>query len=225
MLSRTSEAFTAEYVVFLIALGVVLSNLAWLVYVFFGLIVDTMHGGAVSSYIEANMFVLWLAVSSVITVPVAGTLWSRVQGELATNSEYKGQLPKGAARGFRTFWITLNALGMIGMVMAAVYAPFAALVAGAGGVEALLAVTIPSLINVAILGAGLYMATRRVDERNKARLLLWVIAGLTVVLFATDFLWASNTKKAERTTYPSIYEDPYQNMYDDTYYDYSNPSY
>lgn len=225
--SRTSEAFTAEYVVFLVALGVVLSNLAGLVYVFFGLIIDAMHGGAISSYVEGNMFVLWLAVSSVITLPVAGLLWSRVQGELAANDEYKGQLPKGAARGFRTFWITLNALGMIGMLMAAIYAPLAALVAGGGLVEALLAATLPSIINIAILAAGLYMVMRRVDQRNKARLLMWVVAGVTVVLFATDFLWASNAKKADipsRTTYP-VYDGPYNDIYDETYYDYSNPSY
>jgi hypothetical protein len=216
--TRTSESFTAEYVVFLVALGVVLSNLAWLVYVFFGLIVDAMHGGGVSSYVAANMFVLWLAVSSAITLPVTVALWSRVQGELAANPDYKGELPKGAARGFRTFWITLSALGMIGMLLAAMYAPLAALVGGVGGVEALLAVTLPSLINIVILTTGLYIVTRRVDQRSKVSLLLWIVAALTVVLFATDFLWASNAKKADapsQTTYPSTY--------DDTYYDYSSP--
>lgn len=227
MLSRTSEAFTAEYVVFLIALGIVLSNLAWLVYVFFGLIVDTMHGGAVSSYISANLFVLWLAVSSVITIPIASMLWSRVQGELAANDEYKGTLPLGAARGFRTFWIVLSVLGMIGMLMAAVYAPAAALVSGTFAAEVLLAVTLPSLINIAILATGIYLVTRRIDERRKARLIVWAVVCLTVILFATDFIWASNVKPLETPsrTYPSIYEDPYQNIYDDTYYDYSDPSY
>lgn len=227
-LGRTSEAFTAEYVVFLISLGVALSNVAWLVYVFFGLIVDTMHGGAVSSYFSANMFVLWLAVSSVITLPLAAALGSRVRGELAANDDYKGALPKGAARGFRTFWITLSAIGMTSLLMAAIYAPLAALVSGYGGAETLLAVTLPSLINIAILAAGVYMVTRRVDQRNKTRLLMWVVTGLTAVLFITDFLWASNIKKLDtppRTTYPTPYEEPYRGIYDDTYYDYSNPTY
>jgi len=234
MLSRTSSAFTAEYSLFLIALGITLSNLAGLVYVFFGLVVSTINGGAVSSLMPTSMFVLWLIVSSAVAVPLALALWSRVQGELANNNEYKGELPKGAAKGFRTFWMIVSGLSILGLVMAALYAPIAAWVNGVNGGMLLLSVTLPSLINVAILASGIYLVTRGVHQRGKARMLVWIVVALTTVLFVADYAWSVNMKTVTpsytpRTTVPSYPSpstdyDPYSDIYEDSYNDYSDPN-
>jgi hypothetical protein len=229
MFSRTSGAFTAEYSVFLIALGVVLSNLAGLIYIFFGLIVDSMNGGATSSLLPTSMFALWLIVSSAVAAPIAVALWSRIQGELTNNDEFKGDLPKGAAKGFRTFWIILSALSIVGLLMAAIYAPIAAAVSNTNPGMMLVAVTLPSLINAAVLATGVYLVTRPLHQRGKARLLVWIVVALTAVLFIVDYAWASNMKtqtpsRTPRTTVPSNDYDAYDDLYDDTYYDYSNPN-
>lgn len=229
LLARTGSSFTAEYSIFLIALGVSLSNLAWLVYIFFGLIVDAMNGGGMGSFIPTHMAALWLLISSAVTVPLAYVLWSRVQGELAANNE-KGDLPKGAAKGFRTFWLILSGLSIAGLVMVALYAPIAAALVGGQGAQMLLSVTLPSLINVAITGAGVYLVTRTVQQGRAARMLVAIVAALTVVLFITDYVWASNTKTTtpSRTTpsytRPSSDYDAYDDIYDDPYYDYTPPS-
>ena len=229
MLARTSSAFTAEYSIFLIALGVTLSNLAGFVYVLFSLVVDAIHGGASGSMVATNMFTLWLLISSAIMLPLAVVLWTRTQGELAANDDYKGELPKGAAKGFRTFWIILAALGMAGLLMAAIYAPIAAAVGGGSATDVLLSVTVPSLINVAISGAGIYLVTRGLHERKKSRLIVWTVAGLTAVLFIATYVWASNMKTttpSRNTPYTSPYNDydPYDDLYDDPYYRYNSPS-
>jgi hypothetical protein len=226
-LSRTGSSFTAEYSIFLIVLGVSLSNLVWLVYLFFGLIVDAMNGGAMSSFVPTHMFALWLLISSAVTLSLTYILWCRIQGELATNQDYKGDLPNGAAKGFRTFWIILSVLGMAGLGMAAVYAPLAAALSGGLGAQMLLSVTVPSLINVAISGVGIYLVTRGVHQRKRSHLLLIIVAALTAVLFITDYLWASNAKPSRTTpsyTRPSSDYDAYDDIYDDPYTDYMPPS-
>jgi hypothetical protein len=224
--ARTSSAFTAEYVIFLIAFGVVLSNLTALVYIFFGLIVDSMNGGYLNAYVPTHLFTLWLMVSSLVALPVTAGLWRRVQGELTLNKEYKGELPKGAAKGFRTFWIVLNGLGIIGMLMAALYAPIVAVISGVGVQEALLSVSLPSFVGIGISVLGLYLATRGAGEGRKVRMWFWVIAGLITLLFAVNYLWGSNLHQNadSRTTrpysQPSTNYDVYDDLYDDTYYDY-----
>lgn len=231
MFARTSSAFTAEYVVFLIALGIALSNLSVLIYIFFGLIVDAMNGGVVHAYMPSHLFTLWLMVSSLVALPIAVCLWRRVQGELTLNADYKGELPRGAAKGFRTFWMVLNALGIVGLLMAAIYAPLVALIAGVGGAQALLSVTLPSLVGIGINVLGLHLVTRGTGDGRKTRLLLWVVAGLTTLLFAVNYLWASNLHENAdvRTTrpysQPSDNYDVYDDLYDDTYYDYDTSDY
>lgn len=227
---RTSGAFTAEYVVFLIALGIVLSNLSALVYIFFGLIVDSMNGGMVHAYMPSHLFTLWLMVSSLVVLPIAVCLWRRVQGELALNTDFKGELPKGAAKGFRTFWMVLNGLGIIGLLMAAIYAPLVALIAGVGVSQALLSVTLPSFVAIGVSVLGLYLVTRGTGDGRKTRVLLWVAAGLTTLLFAVNYLWASNLhenatpQNTRPYTQPSNDYDVYDDLYDDTYYDYDLPA-
>lgn len=226
MLSRTSSAFTAEYSIFLITLGIGLSNLIGFVFAFFSLVVYAMDGGS-SGALMLSVFSLWLLVSSLVTLPLAVALWARVQGELAANDDFNGQLPKGAAKGFRTFWIILAALGSIGMLIAAIYTPVAAAIGGGSAATALVAVTVPSLIAVAVNAVGVYLVTRGAHERKKSRLLLWVVAGLTVLLFGITYVWASNMKAPSRAT---PYSNPYDSEYDyddpysDPYYRYDLPS-
>lgn len=224
--ARTSSAFTAEYVIFLIALGVVLSNLTALVFIFFGLIVDSMSGGYVNAYVPTYLFTLWLMISSLVTLPVAAGLWRRVQGELTLNKDYKGELPKGAAKGFRTFWVVLSGLGIVGMLMAALYAPIVAAISGVGVVQALLSVTLPSLVGVGISVLGLYLVTRGTSDGRKVRMWFWVIAGLITLLFAVNYLWGSGLHqnadgRTTRPYTPSTNYDVYDDLYDDTYYDYN----
>jgi len=176
------------------------------------------------------MIILWLGVTALVTLPLTYVLWRRVQGELAANQDYKGELPKGAAKGFRTFWMILNLLGMIGLVIAAVYAPLAAVVGGGFSPQLLLSVTVPALINAVISGAGLYLVTRSADRRKGPSIVLAIIVVLTAGLFIADYLWSSNIKTTTPSytspgyTSPSDTYDPYSNVYDDSYYDYSTPS-
>lgn len=226
---RTSSVFTAEYVIFLIAFGVALSNLTALVYIFFGLVVDAMSGGILHAYFPTHLFTLWLMVSSLVALPVTACLWRRVQGELVLNKDFKGELPKGAAKGFRTFWIVLSGLGIIGMLMAALYAPIVAVIGGVGVTQAFLSVTLPSLVGIAISMLGLYVATRGTGEGKKVRMLLWVVAGLTVLLFTVNYLWGSSLHENADTrtrpySSPTDNYDVYDDLYDDTYYDYDLPS-
>jgi hypothetical protein len=227
MFSRTGSAFTAEYSLFLIALGVSLSNLAGLVYVFFSLIVNATNGGGTVSFMS-SMFTLWLLVSSAVTLPLAFVLWARTQGEIASNHEYKGELPKGGAKGFRTFWIILSGLSVIGLTIAALYAPIAALAAGANGTPLLLSVSAPSVITAAILLCGICIVTRSASQRRKSRVLLWCLVALTAVLFAVNYTWASSLRAQAETRYPRPSMNnynPYDDVYDDTYYNYSDPNY
>ena len=223
-LARTSSAFVAEYSLLLITLGLALSNLSWLVYTFFGLVVTQMHAGSMApSYVSTKLFALWLLISSVVVLPIVFVLWRRTQGELAENKELKGEL-RGGARGFRTFWLVLSGLGMLRMLMAALFAPIAAFVEGAGFAEMLLGVTLPSLINIGVMGIGVYLVTRQTNQPGKSPLLLGVVAGLTVILFIASFVWSMNLKTSE--SYPRPYRapapsaDPYQDIYD-PYYDYN----
>jgi hypothetical protein len=45
-LNRTSGAFVAEYCMFIIALGIALASLAWLIYLFFFMVVAAMNGAS-----------------------------------------------------------------------------------------------------------------------------------------------------------------------------------
>jgi hypothetical protein len=225
MLSHTSSAFTAEYTVYLIALGVVLSNLSWLVITFFGLIVGAMHGGTTGySFIPENLMTLWLLISSVVALPVAVVFWSRTQGALAGRNELKGELTPGA-KGFRTFWLVLSALGVIGLLIVALYVPIAAAISGSNVTDILISVSVPSLIGAAINVKGMYIVTRGSERRAKVRMLMWIVAGATVTLFGVNYLWGSSMKTtpAPRTTYPTSPTSPYDDLYDDPYH--TSPSY
>jgi|GEM_PF-4933581 len=221
-LARTGGSFTAEYSLFLIMLGVSLSNLVWLVYMFFGLVVDAIMGAGVASFIPAHLFALWLFISSLISLPLAYVLWRRVHGGLT--ADYNGELPKGAARGFRTVWLIMSVLSITGLLMAALYAPLAAALSGGLG-TVLLSVTLPSLINVAITGAGVYLVTYGMRNVRRSHLLLAIVALVLVTLFAVNYVWASNTRHSTPSyTRPAETYDPYQGVYDDTYYNYTPPS-
>lgn len=215
-LSRTSRAFTAEYSIFLIALGMVSSCLLWLVYLFFGLISDAMHGGSAFSYFPIQVWVLWLGVMALTALPIVAITWSRTQGELAHNEDMHGELPRGAA-GFRTFSLVISGLSILIMTVSALFAPLAAGATSGSAVDALVSVTAPALVNVAITGLVMFMVTRPVQKRNLVRMLLWVLTGLVVVLFATDYIWTSTIKRQTSTpnTTPST---PYQ------YDEYNYPS-
>jgi hypothetical protein len=228
-LTATSNAFVAEYSVMLIALTFALSNLVWLLYTFFGLIVAAMQGTGVDSsslYVSTPLLVLWQAVLSAVSIPTAAILWSRTQGELADNPEYKGELPRGGARGFRSFWLVIAGLSILLTVAAAVYAPLDAAVSGSKVGETLLGVTLPALLSAFVIGAGIVMVTRPVHKRPLVRLMLWGVVALTVILVAADYLWASNMHTTEKPANP--YTSPYvpapsnpyspsKNIYDDTY--------
>lgn len=211
-LSRTSGAFAAEYSFFLIALGIALTNLTSLLYVFFSLIVLNMHGAGVNGS-AIQFFASWLIVSSVVVIPTAIILWHRTQGELAANKDFNGE-PRGAARGFRTFWIVLSALGMVIMLITGLYAPVAALIGGSALAETLIGATIPSILGLAVTGSGIYIATRPVNQVNTGKMLLWVVAAATVVLFSATFIWAMNMRGSSYST-PSRYNnDRYYDSYD-----------
>jgi len=211
-LSRTTSAFAAEYSTFLIALFLTLSNLGILVYIFFDLIVTAMHGGAMTSYIAVQYFALWLGISSLITIGVTAITWSRTQGELANNEHFKGELPRGGAAGFRTFMLVLGGLTIMSMVTAAIFAPILAASAGSGVPEALLAVTAPSLIGAVIAGVGMYVVTRKPQQRSTSRMILWVIVGVTTALFITDYIWAHNTNTITPTGTTPTYTSPADNL-------------
>ncbi len=171
ILSHSSSAFTAEYTIYLIALGIVLSNLTWLIISFFGLIINAMHGGtAASSLIPENLMTLWFLISSAVALPVAVVFWNRTQGALAGNNELKGELTSGA-KGFRTFWLVLSGLGTIGLLIAALYVPIAAAIAGTNAVEMIISVTVPALIGAVVNIKGMYIVTRGTERRAKVHLL------------------------------------------------------
>jgi uncharacterized membrane protein YhaH (DUF805 family) len=210
-LQGTSSAFVAEYSIMLIALTFVLSNLVWLAYAFFGLVVANMHGGSESSLFSVSVptGVLWLAVLSAVSLPIAAVLWSRTQGELANNPDYKGELPRSGAKGFRSFWLVVSGLSVIFMVAVALYTPLEAALQSGNVVDALVGVTLPGLVGVAVITAGAYIVTRPVHKRGLVRKLLWVIV-LVTALLGVDYVWAANMP-AKQT--PSPYTSPYTNPY------------
>lgn len=207
-LSRTSGVFVAEYCTFIISLGIALASLNGLIYVFFMLAVGAMHSSDIYSP-AIKLIALWLLIASVVSLPLAAILWSRTRGELVANKDLNGALP-GGAKGFRTFWIVLIILGMISMLILALYSPLALLVAGARGVpESLLGATLPSLLNIAVAASGVYMVTRPASDARISRLLLWAVVGMTVLLFVVNFTWAANAPNySPYRTYPS-YDDSY----------------
>jgi hypothetical protein len=211
-LQGTGGAFVAEYSVMLIALTFVLSDLVWLVYALFGLIVSNMNGGLESSVISVSVptGVLWLAVLSAVSLPIAAVLWSRVQGELSTNADYNGELPKGGAKGFRSFWLVVSGLSVILMIAAALYAPLAAGLQSGNIADALVGVTLPGLTGAAVVITGVYIVTRPVFKRGLVRKILWVVMAATVVLVAVDYVWAANMP-AKQTSNP--YTNPYTSPY------------
>jgi len=214
--AHTSNAFVAEYAVFLIMLGLALSNLTWLIYTFFNLIVGQMTGN--SGSVSIKLFVLWLVVSSLIALPAALVLWRRTRGELAENASLKGEL-QGGAKGFRTFWLVVSVLGMVGMLMLAIFVPLASLVNMAGYTEAFLGVAAPSLLGFGVMGLGLYIVTRPAGRPGKSKILLLGVASLTVLLFIVNFIWGMNVEKTLKTK-PPVYTSPYTQpspMYDSYY--------
>src|SRR5690349_12936612 len=125
-LTRTSSAFVAEYSIFLIAFAVTIGNIVWLLFILFHLIVVS-SSVAVGYYASAmNILILWLGITSLISLPITAILWSRTQGEMAVNPELKAGL-HGGAKGFRTFWIVLSSLGIISSLIATLYSPLAAM--------------------------------------------------------------------------------------------------
>lgn len=213
-LNRTSSAFVAEYCMFIISLGIAVASLTWMVYLFFAMVVAATNGINFGGS-AIKLLILWLIIASLVSLPAAAILWSRTRGELLANEHFKGVLP-GGARGFRTFWIVVAVLGMIGMLIFAIYAPLATLInGGIGAGQVLLGVTLPGLINLGLSASAIYIMTRPADRPGPSRIMLWAITGLSVLLFIVTFVWASNA--------PDPYS-PYRSSpsrYNDSYYDYS----
>ncbi|HVI69834.1 MAG TPA: hypothetical protein VM581_05285 [Magnetospirillaceae bacterium] len=209
-LHRTSSAFVAEYCMFIIALGIALASLSWLIYMFFFMIIAAMNGANFGGS-PLKLIVLWLFIASLVSLPTAYVLWSRTRGELLANEHFKGVLP-GGARGFRTFWIVLTVLGMIGMLIFSLYTPLATLVSASEGFgQSLLAVTLPGVINLGFSAAGIYVMTRPAAQPGPSKMVLWLIIGLSTLLFIVNFAWvASQPDNSYRTT-------PYYDSYYDSY--------
>ncbi len=214
-LNRTSGAFVAEYCMFIIALGIALASLTWLIYLFFFMVVAAMNGASIGGS-PIKLLVLWLFIASLVAMPAAYILWSRIRGEMQANAQFKGE-PTLGARGFRTFWIVLTVLGMIGMLIFSLYTPLAILVAGSQGVgESLLAVTLPGFINLGFSAASIYIMTRPASQPGLSKILLWVIIGLSTLLFIVNFAWAASSPDTYTSPYrstPSTY-DSYYDTYD-----------
>jgi hypothetical protein len=136
---------------------------------------------------------------------------------MLANAHFKGELTPGA-RGFRTFWIVLTVLGMIGMLIFSLYTPLAILVAGSEGFgQSLLAVTLPGIINIGFSAASIYIMTRPAAQPGISKMLLWVIVGLSTLLFIVTFVWAASSPDTYSPPYrstPSIYDDSYYDTYD-----------
>ncbi len=214
-LNRTSGAFVAEYCMFIIALGIGLASLAWLIYLFFFMVVAATNGVSLGGQ-TIKLLVLWLFIASLVSLPAAYILWSRTRGELQANEHFKGNPPAGA-RGFRTFWIVLTVLGMIGMLIFSLYTPLAILVAGSEGFgQSLLAVTLPGIINIGFSAASIYIMTRPAARPGMSNILLWVVIGLSTLLFIVNFTWAANSPDIQSPPYsaPSMYNDSYYDTYD-----------
>lgn len=218
---RSGVAFVAEYTVMLFMLGIVICNATWLVFVFFELIVKSMQGGAMMAMMPAPLATLWIAATSLVAFPLLAILWRRTQGELAENKEYTQGIPRGWARAFRTFWLVLVALSAFMLLAVGIYAPLATMQDKTPFGDALLLMTIPAIIGTAILGSGMYIATRNATDRKLSRLILLVLAIGSAVLIVVNYLWSTNlpatNKKSpgieERTprTMPSTpYDDPYR---------------
>lgn len=206
-LNRTSNAFVAEYSIMLIALTMALSNLIWLVFVFAGLMEASMGGGlGTSSLLSTPMLVLWIAVLSLVVLPVMAVFWSRSQGEMQANAEFSGGLPKGGARGFRTFWLVVSGLGIMLMTATALYVPLVAAISGDNALTALLTGTLPSLAGAVIIGVGMFMVTRDGAQRGLIKKLLWGMVLLSFLLVAVDYAWASGMKAS--TTNPFTPSSP-----------------
>lgn len=214
-LNRTSGAFVAEYCMFIIALGIGLASLSWLIYMFFFMVVAAMNGASLGGS-TVKLLVLWLFIASLVSLPAAYILWSRTRGEMQANEQFKGE-PTPGARGFRTFWIVLTVLGMIGMLIFSLYTPLAILVAGSQGFgESVLAVTLPGFINIGFSAASIYIMTRPAAQPGMSKMLLWVIICLSTLLFIVNFAWAASspdTYSPYRST-PTRYDDPYYDTYD-----------
>lgn len=221
-LSRTSSAFVAEYSIMLIMLTVALGGLTTLFYIFGGLILSTMHSATFNeTYNPLSLMVIWVAVMSLVALPVTAVLWSRTQGEIA--GSFNGDLPKGGARGFRTFWLVVSGISALLIITTALYTPIAAAIEGNGVVDMLLGVTLPSLLSAATIGVGIVIVTSLAARRRLIRSLLWGVVALTAVLVIVDFLWAINRPHAERRPYTPAQNSPYYE-YDTPYnsYPYTN---
>lgn len=219
-LARTSNAFVAEYSIFLIGLAIVLGCLMWLVSVLTGL----MASGGSESFFPTSLVVLWVAILSIITLPVTAVLWSRTNGELTAT--YKGEMPRGGAHGFRSFWLVLSGLQAIITLAVAIYVPIAAAITNSGSVgHVLISTSLPAVIWTALTLLGMFIVTANPERRKHIRLCLWGVAVATVLLAGITYAWSSvaqgKTSEPTRKTPPiqAPVSDPYSS---DPYYDMYN---
>lgn len=214
-LKRTGGAFVAEYSMFLIALTTVLSGLTWLALLLGGCIVTAMTGG--SNLFPAQQFVLWIAVSSLVAMPVAAVLWCRTQGELA--AAYNNEFPRGGARGFRSVWLAFTGFQALTAAAVMLFAPLSSAISGGGAIGMVMAgVVLPTFLILLINLLGIFIVGSSTEKRKKVHIALWIAAVLTMVMVAITFPWSLAQNKsgsyeyndyAPSRSYPSTYDDNY----------------
>lgn len=225
-LKRTGGAFVAEYSMFLIALTIVLSGLTWLAMVLGGLIVTAMSGGY--SIFPTQYVVLWIAISSLVALPVAAIFWSRTQGELA--AAYNNEFPRGGARGFRSFWLVATGFQALTAAAIVLFAPLSSAIAGGGGIGMVMAgVVLPAFLILLISLLGILIVGSSTDKHKKVHIALWVAAVLTMVMVAVTFPWSLAQNKsggsyndyAPSRSYPTTRDDYYTPDLDGSPYEYN----
>lgn len=223
-LKRTGGAFVAEYSMFLIALTTVLSGLTWLALILGGLIVTAMSGGY--SIFPTQQVVLWIAISSLVAMPVAAVFWSRTQGELA--AAYNNEFPRGGARGFRSFWLAITGFQALTAAAVMLFAPLSTAVAGGSGIGTVMAgVVLPAFLILLISLLGIFIVGSGTDKGKKVRIAMWAAVVLTVVIVAITFPWSLAQNKsgsyndyAPSRSYPTTRDDYYTPDLDGSPYDY-----
>lgn len=207
-LKRTGGAFVAEYSMFLIAFSIVLNSLTWLACILGGLIVTAMSGGY--NIFPTQQFVLWLAISSLVAMPVAAIFWSRTQGELA--AAYNNEFPRGGARGFRSFWLVATGLQVLMAAAVVLFAPLSSAISGGSGIGMVMAgVVLPAFLVMLIGLLGVFIVGSGTEKRKKVHIALWVAVVLTMVMVAITFPWSlaqNNTSGSHsEPRVPSTYDD------------------
>lgn len=225
-LKRTGGAFVAEYSMFLIALTVVLSGLTWLAMVLGGLIVTAMSGGY--SIFPTQQVVLWIAISSLVAMPVAAIFWSRTQGELA--AAYNNEFPRGGARGFRSFWLAITGFQALTAAAIMLFAPLSSAISGGGMGMVMAGVVLPAFLILLISLLGIFIVGSGTEKHKKVRIALWAAVVLTMVMVAVTFPWSLAQNKSggydgndytPSRSYPSTRNDYYTPNLEGSPYNYN----